>query len=59
MLCSDGFRHEITEAEMYGALKMVDGLDKNAMHGLSKRLIDLVKSRKERDNITVVLIKAE
>lgn len=59
MLCSDGFRHEITEAEMYGALKTVDGLDKNAMHGLSKRLIDLVKSRKERDNISVVLIKAE
>ena len=29
MLCSDGFRHEITEAEMYGALRMLGTMDKN------------------------------
>ena len=59
MLCSDGFRHEITEAEMYGALRMLGTMDKNAMHETEKRLIELVKSRNERDNISVVLIRAE
>lgn len=59
MLCCDGFRHEITEAEMYESLNPINFMNKNAMHGNAKYLIELVKSRKERDNISVVLIKAE
>ena len=59
MLCSDGFRHEITEQEMCQSLNSEMLIDKNKMHMNAKRLIDLVKSRKEKDNISVVLIKAE
>ena len=59
MICSDGFRHEITEAEMYESLNPVNFINKNAMHSNAKYLIDQVKSRRERDNISVVLIKAE
>ena len=59
MLCSDGFRHEITEQEIYQSLNAEMLSDKNKMHMNAKRLIDLVKSRKEKDNISVVLIKAE
>jgi len=59
MLCSDGFRHEITDAEMYGALNPVNFINKNTMHSSARYLIDLNKSRNEKDNISVVLIKAE
>ena len=59
MICSDGFRHEITEAEMYESLNPINFTHKNAMHSKAKYLIEQVKSRNERDNISVVLIKAE
>lgn len=59
MLCSDGFRHEITETEMFESLNPVNLMNKNAMHSNAKYLIDLVKSRNEKDNISVILIKAE
>lgn len=59
MLCSDGFRHEISEREMYESLNPVNLMNKSAMHSNARYLIDLVKSRGERDNISVILIKAE
>lgn len=59
MLCSDGFRHEITEREMYESLNPVNLMNQKAMHSNAKYLIELVKSRREKDNISVVLIKAE
>lgn len=59
MICSDGFRHEITDAEMYESLNPINFMNKNAMHSNAKYLIEQVKSRRERDNISVVLIKAE
>lgn len=59
MLCSDGFRHEITESEMFESLNPVNLMNKNAMHSNAKYLIDLIKSRNEKDNISVILIKAE
>lgn len=59
MLCSDGFRHEISEAEMYESLNPINLINKAAMHGNARYLIDLVKSRNEKDNISVVLVKAE
>ena len=59
MLCSDGFRHEITEAEIYESLNPINFMNKNAMHSNARYLIEQVKSRNEKDNISVVLIKAE
>ena len=59
MLCSDGFRHEITEKEIVESLNPINLINKNAMHSNTKYLIELVKQRNERDNISVVLIKAE
>lgn len=59
MLCSDGFRHEITENEMYESLNPINFVNKNAMHSNARYLIEQVKSRRERDNISVVLIKVE
>ena len=59
MICSDGFRHEITPNEMYESLNPINFMNANAMHNNAKYLIELVKSRQEKDNISVVLIKAE
>lgn len=59
MLCSDGFRHEISEDEMFESLNPINLMNKNAMHSNSKYLIEQVKSRNEKDNITVILIKVD
>lgn len=59
MICSDGFRHQITEEEIYESLNPANMVNKQAMHSNVLYLIDLVKKRKEKDNISVVLIKAE
>lgn len=59
MLCSDGFRHEITEAEIYESLNPINLMNKDAMHNNAKYLIEQNKNREEKDNISVLLIKAE
>ena len=59
MLCTDGFRHEITEQEIYQSLCVTALKDKDTMHKNARKLIDLVKERREKDNISVVVIKAE
>ena len=59
LLCSDGFRHEITEDEIFETLKPINLINKDSMHSSSRYLINQVKSRGERDNISVLLIKAD
>ncbi len=59
MLCSDGFRHEISEAEIFAALNPVNLVNKDVMHRNTQYLIEQVKSRKEKDNITVILVKVD
>lgn len=58
MLCSDGFRHKVYENEMYEKLAPDLLTDEKAMEEALVGLVELNKSRKERDNITTVLIKA-
>lgn len=57
MLCSDGFRHEITEEEIYKYLNPGVMTDENSMKRNMDALIDLNKQRQERDNISVVTIR--
>lgn len=57
MLCSDGFRHEINEGELYESLNPVNFVNAEAMHSNARYLIELVKQRGEKDNISVILIK--
>ena len=59
VLCSDGFRHKISREEMRSSLDPEYLSDKWVMHKHARYLIDLVKNREEKDNISVVLIKAE
>lgn len=59
LICSDGFRHEITESEIYGSLNPVNFNSRETMHSNAKYLIELVKQRREKDNISLILIKAD
>lgn len=58
MLCSDGFRHKITEDEIYKYLNFKRINSKQVMIRKCKYLISLIKQRKEKDNISVILIKS-
>lgn len=58
MLCSDGFRHTINEAEIYDAFNSNVLDNQTVMNNKSRELISLNMDRMERDNISVVLVKA-
>ena len=57
MLCSDGFRHEITEGEIYAGFNPQVLLNDTDMNRNTLSLIELNKQRNERDNISVVLVR--
>lgn len=57
MLCSDGFRHEITPDEIFRYMRPEVLLDEASMNANTLGLIELNKQRQERDNISVVLIR--
>lgn len=59
MLCSDGFRNKITEAEMCEALNPKRLHSKKNMNAKVKHLLEEIKARREQDNISVILIKAD
>lgn len=58
MLCSDGFRHVLTENEIYENFKPETINNIDVMKKNSENLIDVIKKRNERDNITVALLKS-
>lgn len=57
MLCSDGFRHEITTQEMFTKLKPDILLNHAMMDKNTQELIELNKRRIEQDNISVILVR--
>lgn len=57
MLCSDGFRHEITPEEIYRQLQPDVLFDEYTMQQHCQSLIELNKQRQERDNISVSLVR--
>lgn len=57
LLCSDGFRHEINENEMFQRLNVAALPDQKTMKKQLHDLVELVKQRQERDNISAVVIK--
>lgn len=67
LLCSDGFRHELLEREIYDychlALQDIEWCvayrqdNSRLMNGQLKYLIEQNKSRMERDNISAILLK--
>ena len=58
LLCSDGFRHEITSEEILESLSEDALLDSDSMSRRLRRMIETVMTRGERDNITGLLVRA-
>ena len=59
MICSDGFRHVLTEKELFEELSPKVTATKTDMRKKLRQLIDTVKSREENDNITAALFRPE
>lgn len=57
LLCSDGFRHEITPEEIFTALQPELLRDEQTMCQKTLALIALNKQRQERDNISAALVR--
>lgn len=57
MLCSDGFRHEITSEEIYEHFRPDKMTTTAQMKENELALIELNKQRQERDNISVITIR--
>lgn len=57
LLCSDGFRHEITGEEIYAQLQPGVLFDEHTMQQHTVGLIELNKQRQERDNISALLVR--
>ena len=57
MLCSDGFRHTLTEHEIFQAFAPQQLVNETIMEQKVYDLIHLNKQRNETDNISVLLIK--
>ena len=57
LLCSDGFRHVITPEEILGQTNPQVSVSEAAMTERLTYLTDLVKYRREKDNISSVLVR--
>ncbi|MBE5969309.1 MAG: serine/threonine-protein phosphatase [Lachnospiraceae bacterium] len=56
LLCTDGFRHEISEKEIFDGLRIEKNKTREEMSKNLKKLINTVKERDERDNISAIII---
>lgn len=57
MLCSDGFRHKVSPAEILGTFHPSRMLDAEGMTANMRYLVDINKERMEKDNITVLSVR--
>lgn len=57
ILCSDGFRHKITEEEMYQYLSPKELSTQEKVDSNTKYLVELCKKRNEQDNISVIVLR--
>ena len=57
LLCSDGFRNEITPGEIHSALGPARATGQAQMREAALKLIALNKKRNEKDNISVITIR--
>ncbi len=59
LFCSDGFRHVVTEQEIFDRLNPASVTNPKDTEQICRDLVEIIKSRNERDNISVALIKSE
>lgn len=56
MLCSDGFRHKVSEEEFHQYLDPENLKDEDTIQRQAVRLVELNKERREKDNISTIII---
>ncbi|MBQ9898736.1 MAG: serine/threonine-protein phosphatase [Ruminococcus sp.] len=59
LICSDGFRHVVSEEEIFEALSPRFVTTRSTMQAKMRGLIDTVKERGERDNISALMFRPE
>ena len=59
MICSDGFRHVLTEKELFEGFSADNTSTKKNIQKKMRELIETVKKREERDNITVAVLRTK
>ncbi|MFS0675163.1 PP2C family protein-serine/threonine phosphatase [Ornithinibacillus sp. 179-J 7C1 HS] len=59
LLCSDGFRHKVSEEEIYSTFAPRNLHNENDMESKARHMIELVKERQETDNISVIIVKIQ
>ena len=57
LLCSDGFRHVITEKEIFDSCNPINNTLQKTMQDNLQNLVEINKQRGERDNISAILIR--
>lgn len=57
LLCSDGFRHEVSKNEMYHVFQPYTLTDEKTMKSKIRQLIQVNIDRGEKDNISAILLK--
>lgn len=57
LLCSDGFRHEVTPDELFNAFIPMSMIDKFTIQNQIRSVIEVVKARRELDNISGIIIR--
>lgn len=58
MICSDGLRRKVKKDEFIGLIDPNAVSNKQELSELAEKLVDTVKCRGEKDNISVILVKA-
>lgn len=58
LLCSDGMRHKCTPKELWESFCARENPDKQTMEAHISEFIGMIKQRKEKDNISCIMIKA-
>lgn len=59
LICSDGFYRRLKEDEIVKSLNYDKFNSSNEISSMAKELTELVKSRKEQDNITAIVVKVK
>lgn len=57
LLCTDGFRHKISEQELRQAFAPEELIGEEAMERQGKEITQLVRERGEKDNISVIVLR--
>lgn len=57
LLCSDGFRHVLEKKELYESFHPYNIVSTENLKAKCEELVELVKERKEQDNISVIAVK--